>query len=311
MKVSVIICTYSKENVNNTIDAVKSVLNQSYNDIEVIVVMDRDEELHKRLREKLPESVRIVVNEKPGLSNARNIGYKHAKGDIIAYLDDDAVANRNWISRLVANYAEPDVIAVGGRIEPIWEGGRPSWFPEELDWIVGCTYKGHPEERCEVRNVIGCNMSFRREVFERVGSFRTDIGRRGKNLLAGEEMEFSVRALNTMPNSRIIYDPTAIVKHRVPKKRQTIEYALRRAWNEGKSKGKIKRLEKQLGSHCSLSVEQSYLSFILKRASLIQSRMTKDGDFLPSLTRSMVLPMAAVVVCTSYLMTLEKVKTSQ
>ena len=78
-------------------------------------------------------------------------------------------------------------MSVGGFIQPSWQGNevRPSWFPEELDWVIGCSYKGAPEVRSLVRNAIGCNMSFRKTVFEKVGGFNTNLGRFGDVLLSG------------------------------------------------------------------------------------------------------------------------------
>src|SRR5205085_69247 len=80
---------------------------------------------------------------------------------------------------LLPAYANLEVIGVGGTVEPLWLHGRPPWFPPEFDWVVGCTYCGMPEVAGPVRNLIGCNMSFRREVFEGVGGFRSGIGRIG------------------------------------------------------------------------------------------------------------------------------------
>jgi GT2 family glycosyltransferase len=118
----------------------------------------------------------------------------------------------------------------------VWESGRPVWFPEELDWIVGCSYTGLPKSKAYVRNPIGCNMSFRKDVFEKVGYFKTNIGRVGKKLIASEETEFSIRVLEKLPESKVVYDPSAVVYHKVPSSRASVKYVARRAFAEGVSK---------------------------------------------------------------------------
>ena len=70
-------------------------------------------------------------------------------------------------------------MGVGGRVNAAWDGRRPRMFPPEFDWVVGCSYRGLPERQAPVRNMIGANMAFRREVFDAVGGFRSDVGRVG------------------------------------------------------------------------------------------------------------------------------------
>ena len=106
-----------------------------------------------------------------GLSGGRNTGAMAASGDVIAFLDDDAAADPGWIAAISDRYQDPRVLGVGGLVKPAWDIGRPSWFPPELDWVVGCSYRGLPEVSGPVRNFIGANMSFRREVLDRLGGF--------------------------------------------------------------------------------------------------------------------------------------------
>src|SRR5205085_2959822 len=106
------------------------------------------------------------------LSGSRNSGVTVCRGEIVVFLDDDAVAAPDWLERLLQGYAEPQVVAVGGSIEPVWEEGRPRWFPPEFDWVVGGTYLGLPTATAQLRNLLGCNMSFRRSVLLEAGGFR-------------------------------------------------------------------------------------------------------------------------------------------
>jgi hypothetical protein len=137
----------------------------------------------------------------------------------------------------------------------------------ELDWIVGCTYTGQPTARAEVRNLMGCNMSFRREVFERIGGFAEEIGRIGKNPLGCEETELCIRArqawARTGEKIRIVFEPRAEVDHRVSHDRVEWAYLRRRSWAEGLSKAAVAQL---VGSEDALSTERDYVAKVLPRA---------------------------------------------
>lgn len=257
MKVSVVISTYTKDRCKDVLRCINSILNQTLKPDEIILVLDPVEDLIEFYKEKVPREVRVVASSGFGLSNARNTGIMNASGDIIAFIDDDAWADMYWLERLIENYQDGNVWGVGGKIVPVFDEKRPKWLPEELDWIVGCTYKGMPETKSEVRNPIGANMSFRKEAFEIVGLFRTEVGRYGKKLLSGEEAEFAMRLKKLMPNAKIIYDPSAIVYHRVPKSRTKLRYAMRRAYYEGYSKA-------ILAKEYPLGVEYRYFSFLIR-----------------------------------------------
>ena len=289
--VSVIVSVYSKERLPHVIDCIGSLKVQTLPPREIILVLDPDEDLTRFYRLKVSKDVRIVVSKSWGLSNARNAGVKHASGEIVAFIDDDAVADERWLERLVTAYNDPDVMGVGGLIRPLWEMDQPAWFPAELNWIIGCSYKGLPEQRASVRNPIGCNMSFRREIFEKVGYFRTDVGRFGKTLLAGEEPEISMRILNHIPNSRIIYEPSAIVNHRVSRNRVSPQYMWRRSFYEGVSKAMM--TDPKHSNSSFLSTENHYLHYLFRTAVPMRIRRIY---LLKNLSQLMVLFCASAAV---------------
>ena len=275
MKVSVIISVFSFDRLKEVIDCVKSLELQSLFTEEILVVLDPDEELINFYKSKLPKTTKLVISEKKGLSNARNAGIRAAKGEIVAFIDDDAVAESDWLENLVKNYDDPSVVGVGGLITPKWKGKRPKWFSAELNWVVGCSYLGLPKKKAFVRNVIGCNMSFRRTVFDKIGYFKSDVGRFGKNLLGSEEPELSTRILGKIPNSKIIYDPEAVVHHNVPKSRQKISYLWRRSFYEGLNKAILVSSKKN--SVTTLSTENKYMKYILRHS--IPSRVKRCYRF--------------------------------
>jgi cellulose synthase/poly-beta-1,6-N-acetylglucosamine synthase-like glycosyltransferase len=276
--ISVVICTYGMERYDDVLEAVNSLDNQDYKDFETLIVIDENHELLKKLQNNLEDHIRIIVSKKKGLSNARNKGIEQSNNEFIAFLDDDAVAEKDWLRILNKNFDDPDVMVVGGKISPLWKHSRPKWFPEELDWIVGCTYKGHPEKRGQVRNVIGCNMAFRKDVFGKVGIFEISVGRVGRKLLAGEEMELCFRILNEIPKSKIIYDPKARVFHKVHEYRHTKTYSRRRAYNEGLSKASIRKLQKEISSKNVLSTENTYTKYLLTRSIPSRLKNAIKGD---------------------------------
>ncbi|KJS17472.1 MAG: hypothetical protein VR69_05080 [Peptococcaceae bacterium BRH_c4b] len=263
MKASVIICTYSMERFEDTIEVVNSILQQTYSNYEIIISVDHNEEVLVALKKKLPESIIFASsNGVRGLSDNRNAGMKKATGDIVLFIDDDAIADKLWLETIVSNYLDPEVVAVGGKLVPMWENNRPWWFAEELDWIVGCTYKGHPQDKREVRNLIGCNMSFRKEVIENVGYFSTAVGRLNKLPLGCEETEYCVRVKQNYPNNKIVYEPRAIVYHKVSKQRERIKYVINRSYGEGISK---KQVRKTFSKENVLASENNYLIFLLQQ----------------------------------------------
>lgn len=272
--VSVVVSTYTTERLHDVVRCISSLKEQTFPPVEIILVLDPCERLVEFYKSHVPPDVRVITSDNAGLSHARNAGVKDARGEIVAFIDDDATADKKWLESLIRNYKDPKVMGVGGLIKAAWEGKRPSWFPEELDWIVGCSYKGLPNKRSTIRNPIGCNMSFRKTVFEKVGYFRSDIGRLGKKLLASEETEFSIRVLRKIPYSKIIYEPSALVYHRVNRSRESLKHVWRRSFYEGVSKALISfKSDPQM----TLSTEDLYLKYLLEVA--IPSRLRRIYRF--------------------------------
>src|SRR5262245_33392896 len=211
---SVVLCAYTEARWNDLVDAVASVQHQTLPAHEIIVAVDHNPTLAARARQHLPGVVVVENNEGRGLSGTRNSGVAAARGSPVVFLDDDAIAAPDWLARLNAAFANPRVVGAGGAIKPFWLDGRPAWFPAEFEWVVGCTYRGMPEMRATVRNLIGCNMAFRSEVFATVGGFR--IGRVGALSIGQEndETEFCIRLLALCPDAELWYEPTAVVQHK-------------------------------------------------------------------------------------------------
>ncbi len=267
MFVSVIVCTYRSDNFENVLDVVASLLNQTYRKTEIIIVVDGNEQLREKLATtyNTHDNIQVVASEESiGVSGARNLGIKRARGDILAFIDDDAIAEKKWIESLVNTYQKSDAIAVGGTVLPIWLAKKPDYLPEELYWLVGLTYEGFAKEGVtEVRNALGPNMSFKKEVFEKLDLFNENFGftKKGSSYIQAEEPEFALRMKNKFGKG-FIYNPELVVYHKVSKQKTRLRILLRRAFYQGYSKALLKKLSH---SPRPLTPEESYLKNLLLR----------------------------------------------
>ena len=126
---AVVICAYTEDRWDDTLQAVASVQAQRPAPHDLILVVDHNPALQSRLAERLP-GVRVVANSNErGLSGARNTGVELTDADVVVFLDDDAAAQPGWLEGLARHYADPDVLGVGGRIDPWWATERPAWWP--------------------------------------------------------------------------------------------------------------------------------------------------------------------------------------
>ena len=252
--ISVVICAYTEARWNDLVAAVTSVQYQDVAPREIIVVIDHNPQLLARTRSQLPGIVVLENRESRGLAGARNSAVAIAQGAIVAFLDDDAIAALDWLAQLSTGYDNPQVVGVGGSIQPLWPGNRPGWFPEEFNWVVGCTYRGLPGQSAPVRNLIGANMSFRRQVFAAV-QFYSGVGHKGTRTLGGSDPDFCIRVNQHWPQKVLLYEPRARVYHRVSKNRAHWSYFRLRCYNEGLSKSLIMQ---RLGSRDALAAERRY-----------------------------------------------------
>jgi glucosyl-dolichyl phosphate glucuronosyltransferase len=275
--VSVVICSYTEKRLDYLLAAIASVRKQTQPALEIIVIIDHNYLFFQQLRDLLPDISVLENKVEKGLSGARNTGLAAAKGTIIAYLDDDARPEPYWIEQLLKCYADTRVIGVGGKIEPVWPC-LPSWFPEEFNWVFGCTYRGMPVHQAPVCKVIGANMSLRKQALTAIGGFRAHFGcnhfdskgdssqstkkhsslfRFPKHTAGGEETEMYLRLKQHLPDGQLIYNPDALVYHYILYQRVRWSYFIWRCYNEGLSKAQIVKLH---GSRNGLAAERAYLS---------------------------------------------------
>ncbi|TNC26463.1 glycosyltransferase [Amycolatopsis alkalitolerans] len=269
---TVVICAYTERRWDDVVAALVAVRAQTAPAGEIILVVDHNPAFEQRAAAEFDDVLVVANSGRRGLSGARNTAIELAKGEVIVFLDDDAVPEPDWLEELLAGYRDPRVLGVGGSARPVWpDGHRSPLLPArgsgtgELDWVVGCTYTGQPEAEAPVRNLMGCNMSFRREVFELAGLFTEDLGRVGRTPLGCEETELCIRLHHASPDSLVLFRPSSVVRHRVTPDRLTWRYLRHRGWGEGVSKALVSR---SVGADAALATERDYLRRVIPAAML-------------------------------------------
>jgi glycosyltransferase involved in cell wall biosynthesis len=171
-------------------------------------------------RSTLPRVKYLFVPE-PGKSHAVNRALDVGAGEIFAFTDDDVLPERDWLTQASAALSRQGVSFMAGRVLPIWEAPPPPWLSRSLYGVLAVPDSGDlpleigPDSTDVVP--IGANMAVRREVIARVGGLRTDLGKLEGSLRTGEDHEFFLRILEH--GFRGVYDPTAVVRHVVPRER--------------------------------------------------------------------------------------------
>ena len=274
LSVSAVICVYTEERWPLLVQSVASVLHQQHEPLEVIICVDHNDALLERCRSEwatarddAPVPVVVIPSKYEGHQGAsRNTALEIAEGDIVAFLDDDARAEPDWLERLLEPYEDQRVLAVGGAPLPEFEGERPRWFPFEFDWVFGCAYAGLPQSRAVLARLIGANMSARRKTLAAIEGFHRDHH---------EDMEMCHRLVHIYPDALVVYEPNARVHHFVPETRTTWSYFWRRCFFV--NKWKVDALH-QMGEAASLSADMGFVGGALARGVPHEAGQALKGD---------------------------------
>ena len=169
-----------------------------------------------------------------GLSRARNLALEQARGEIVAFLDDDARATPSWLSALRGAYEDGRVAAAGGPVTLSWPTGRPTWISPAMErWFSAVDLGSSLRELDDDEELFGCNLSVRGDVARAVGGFDPALGRIGRSLRSGEDWELLQRVRRA--GGAVVYVPDAVVVHQVLPERLTLAWPLRRAFAQGRS----------------------------------------------------------------------------
>jgi len=241
VSITVILCTYNRcSSLANALGSVAASTLPESIEWEVMVVDNNSDDETREIVEdfcrRYPNRFRYLLERRQGKSYALNSGIGEARGDVLAFVDDDVTVESTWLQNLTAGLGSGEWAGAGGRIFPQWPCTPPSWLPEK-DWygMAPLTmFDLGPEAGPLTDAPFGANMAFHRRVFEKYGIFRTDLGP-GPNskVRNNEDTEFGRRLLAA--GERLKYEPTAVVYHSVPQKRLQKEYFLTWWFNKGRA----------------------------------------------------------------------------
>jgi glycosyltransferase involved in cell wall biosynthesis len=236
IKISAIIPTYNRSDL--LLNTIKSLKEQSYIGYEIIVVDNGCSDHIRLLVESQKKdidikkcSIRYIQSPDIGLHNTRHIGAKSAKGEILLYIDDDIIADKNLLQEIIKPYHEADIGCVGGRILPDWEVEPPEWINQIPKWYLSIL--DDDEGPKEVQWIYGCNFSVRKELLFRVGGFNPDAFGNKKLWWYRGDGEIGLLKKVHEAGEKVIYNPNALVWHLIPKERLTVGYIKERAFKTG------------------------------------------------------------------------------
>ena len=296
--ISVIIPTCDRP--KTLIQCIDSIRSNNYKEYEIIVVDQSSDSKTENLIKKYSDPDLIYIrSDIKCSSDARNRGWKKAKGDIIAFTDDDAFVDSGWLEAIseALNASNADVGMVGGRITPLFKTPRPSWLPPEKDFLLpsfdaGSEVRPFPEESLPV----SVNLALRNKVLEETGGFDTRLGLKKSetsiDLTGGEDSYLGIKVKNL--GYKIIYLPTAIVFHPITPDRLTKSFFLKRNFREGVTAIALENVKstctkKRLSSHISWHTKRIFYYFLL---------MVKDIIFFKE-NRSRIIMLRAAEIAFS------------
>jgi len=240
MNISAVVCTYNREKY--LAKSLESIAKQtlSADNYEIIVInnnsVDNTKEVCDNFQNKNPLlSFKYFEETNQGLSYARNRGIRESSGELITFVDDDATLEKNFLKE-VTDFLNKNknIVAVGGKILLDYEEEKPKWISKYLKSLFGFFVFGEDVKPFKKPMYPrGSNMTFRRSIFENIGLFNVNLGRKGNNLEGNEEKDIFYRIYNK--NFIVYYLPYAVVYHAVPEERTSDEFIKKQAEGIGVS----------------------------------------------------------------------------
>jgi len=244
MDISLVVCTYNRAHLLvDTIQALTIQDTPTNLNWELILVdnnsKDQTAECTRTFIDRTPFPLRYYFEGRQGQSYARNKGIQEARGDIIAFTDDDVIPAKNWISSIALAMGENGAAGIGGRILPKWEKPVPNWLKNKRHLWGYLAMLDSDEVRelalplVDGAKIWGANMAFKKSLFEEIGLFDPKRGNVGNKLYRGEETEIVTRALEL--GKRLVFDPRPVVHHRVGAERMKKSYFRKVVFDGGES----------------------------------------------------------------------------
>jgi len=286
VQLSIVVTSYDPQRRRDITDLLDSIHVQLCNDFELVYVTERSKLLYNFVKESIEKRGirgKVIHNEGSwGLSECRNIGVEHSKGEVIAFVDDDVILDSNWSCAILNAFKSLDgIIGATGPAYPYWLDNRVDWLPTELDWLIGCTRWFKSNVPVQVRNCWGMNMCFAREAFQKAGYFDVRSTERSRYLRSAsgqrqheeteqgkmaEDVEYSLR-VKRMTGKKLYYLPDMRVLSKVYSYRLSSRFIVSRSSYIGYSRRNIAKV----AGNRQLTIENSLLVSLL-RSLLLQNR---------------------------------------
>jgi glycosyltransferase involved in cell wall biosynthesis len=259
MKITAILCTYNRcLSLARALNSLAISILPETVEWEVLVVdnnsSDQTEVVVKDFSHRFPGRFRYLLERQQGKSHALNSGICEARGDILAFVDDDVTVEPEWLQNLTGTLLDSQLAGCGGRILPQRGFVPPNWLALDGPYnLVGalCAYFDLGDVSRELTDPpFGANMAFRKEMFARYGDFRTDLGPFPDNKIGFEDTEFGRRLMAA--GERLRYVPTAVVYHEVPDYRVRKEFLLK--WWFDFGRGSVRETQKKAGTLAILKI---------------------------------------------------------
>ncbi|SRR6266568_509363 len=256
MRITVVLCTYNRcQSLHEALNSAAALVLSDSVEWEILVVdnnsSDQTPKVVEEFCSRYPGRFRYLFEPQTGKSHALNSAIRNSRSDVLAFLDDDVTVDANWLQNLTAVLHDHQWAGSGGRIVPKWTCPPPGWL------TLGSQHASAPLVSFDLgmeagqlnEPPFGTNMAFRREMFEKYGGFRTDLGPRPGSEIRNEDTEFGGRLLSA--GERLRYEPSAVVYHPVLENRLKKKYFLR--WWFHKGEANIRQFGVRPGTKYSLA----------------------------------------------------------
>lgn len=279
--ISAVICTHNRSGY--LVKAIQSLVEQSLapENYEIIVVDNCSTDDTKDIVEAFVEShsIQYIYESRLGLCHARNTGWQHARGQYVAYLDDDAIACPDWLENIIVAFSivTPRPGCIGGMVKPIWEKPRPIWLPDHLALcLTVLDWSDTPGVIADLSQqwLAGANIAFPKAVLEQLGGFVAGLGRVGKNLLSGDDIFLEKQIMQA--GYSCFYDPRIAVYHHVHASRLAKRWFIDRYYWQGISDAIMQVIEE------SPSPQRCLHLAILKTLRLLRSHRKLSVLLIPT-----------------------------
>jgi glycosyltransferase involved in cell wall biosynthesis len=251
MYISVVICTYNRADL--LIIAIDSLLKQSLDadEFEILIIDNNSKDTTQQVGltyAKNHKNVTYFLEEKVGLSHARNRGYLEAKGNYVAYADDDCNLPVDWLLNAKNVILDKDYAVLGGPVYPFYLYEKPTWYKDNYELL---TFGDEAKVLEEGEYLFGGNIFFRKDILKEFNGFNPEFGMTGNTIGYAEETELQIRIRATYTKESIYYDPQLSVKHLVRFEKTTLAWLIKSFYARGKHNFFLRRRSNELPNYAN------------------------------------------------------------